>query len=211
MSFNPKKVRAEVLTHLKLKDIPTNEALPTIDKWVFKSSVEVAERIVSLYALTGLAHEADPISLKEWLSEGQLYSEIPDSEKAYFEKTLSSKDIVDLSWKQEALFAVCWSGSLVREMGLPHSECNLNKVFPQIPPEVEISDFLKTFNLRGEQQIAFQTDLHYCLHWILRHPECWGTSEWPSRLNKDVLIERRRALEWITKSSIKWEDVALDT
>jgi len=211
MSFNPQKTREEVLAYLKLKDIPTNKALPTLDKWVFKSSVEVAERIVTLYALTGLAHQADQTSLKEWLNDGGLYSDVPDSEKIYFEKVLSSKDIVGLSWKQEALFTLCWSGSIVQEIGLPHSECNLNLVFPQIPPEVEISRFLKSFNLRSEQQIGFQADLHYCLHWTLRHPECWGISEGPSRLNKDVLIERRRALEWVIKSSIKWEDVALDT
>jgi len=211
MNFNPKKIREDVLAHLKLKDIPTNKALPTIDKWVFKSSVEVAQRIVILYALTGLAHQADATALNDWLSDGGLYSEIPDSEKAYFEKTLSSKEIVSLSWKQEALFALCWSGSIIREIGLPHSECNLSYIFPHIPPEVGISDFLQTFNLRNEQQIAFQTDLHYCLHWTLRHPECWGDSEGPSRLNKDVLIERRRAFEWVTKSSVQWEDVALDT
>jgi len=170
----------------------------------------VAKRIVILYALTGLAHEADCELLRKWLLNNRLYEALLPAERLSFEKTLSRQDEIDLSWKKEALVALAWSGWLVDDLPLPFDESNLDPIFPRIPPEVDVPSFLSGFALRHEEDLYYQTDLHYCLHWALRHPEVWSAAVL-RRPRIDIVIERRHALEWLIGAADSWDDVPLDT
>lgn len=60
----------------------------------------------------------------------------------------------------------------------------------------------------GEQIIA-ACDLSYCLHWIIRDA-LLNDGELPRDLKPYVVIERRRALEWVI-SEDAWDLVSLDT
>lgn len=170
----------------------------------------MARRLVILYSLTGLAHEADAKALRQWLVENGLYEELLPSERPFFERPLSRQEEIDLSWRQEALLTLAWSGRLVEDLPLPFDEGNLGPIFARIPPEVHMSTFLSSFALRHEEELCYQADLHYCLHWALRHPESWDAST-GLRPRIDSVIERRHALEWLIGAADSWGDVPLDT
>ncbi len=204
--------RGAVLEFLQKQGFPINLPLPLLEGADFRSSREIAERIVILYALIGLAHDADAEALKEWLIENNLYSQLLPPERDFFsQNNLSEQDAMDLSWEQEALYVLAWSGALVKELALPYSECHLEEVFHKIPPEIEVAEFLQSYVLVAEEKILFQADLHYCLHWVVRHPEVWRGLTAPKRLNEDVIMERRQAFEWMINSSTSWDDIVLDT
>jgi hypothetical protein len=213
LALSPRALRGKVLAVLVSEGIPTNPRLPLLDrrsKHGLRKPSAVAERLVILYALTGLANEADAELLRQWLLENGLYEELLPSERPFFEKPLSRQDEIDLSWRQEALVTLAWSGRLVEDLPLPFDESDLDPIFPRIPPEVEVSSFVTGFALRHEEDLYHQTDLHYCLHWALRHPEVWDAST-VRRPRIDSVIERRHALEWLIGAADSWDDVPLDT
>jgi hypothetical protein len=212
-ALTPRALRAKTVAVLALEKIPTNPLLPLLDgrsRYGLKKPSAVARRLVILYALTGLANEADAKLLRQWLVENGLYDELLPSERPCFEKPLSRQEEIDLSWKQEALLVLAWSGWLVEDLPLPFSEGSLDPIFPRIPPEVEVSSFVSGFAVRHDEDLYYQTDLHYCLHWALRHPEAWDASAL-RRPRIDIVIERRHALEWLIGAADSWDDVPLDT
>ena len=212
--FDPEALRQRVASDLLALAVPVNNSLPLADAVPGHSPKEdqaAARRMVILYALTGLAHEAKPERLWQWILANEVADELTAAERDCFLKPLSKQALIDLSWKQEALFTLAWAGSLVDTLHLPVGECRLDALFPHIPPEVEIPHFLQSFRLRPLGDLVYQTDLHFCLHWVVRHPEAWGESATARRLSLDVIRERRHALEWLVGNAADWDDVALDT
>jgi hypothetical protein len=176
-----------------------------------KQPVEVAKRIVSLFALTGLANEAEPDLLLAWLATTGSDSDLSASERRLFSMPLTTQEAIDLSWRQESLFALAWSAKIVETLDFPTDKCRLETVFGDIPPEVDVSRFLADLTLRDENELYLQCDMHYCLHWALRHPEVWGETPFLGRPTLDIVMERRHALEWIVGNAQTWDDVPLDT
>ncbi len=212
--LDPAVVRERVASQLRSLAIPVNSRLPLADAVPAHPPQQpepAARRTIILYALTGLAQGARPEQLWRWLLANGLAEDLTPSERGCFHDPLSAQALIDLSWKQEALFALAWAGSLVDTLTLPVGECDLDGLFPMIPPEVETSAFLKSFQLRSLGDLIHQADLHFCLHWVVRHPEVRGESEAARRLSLDVIRERRHTLEWLVGNSAEWDEVALDT
>jgi hypothetical protein len=209
--MNAADIRIRVLRTLGDLRLPTNPQLPLIDvPPTLRPAGEVAVRILILYALTGLANGADGAALRKWLEEGDLYNELMPEERVKFEGALDESDLAEVSWRQESLYALGWAGGLVDALDLPTHECDLTLLFPKIPPEVDTQEFIRALNLRTAGEILYQADLHYCLHWALRHPAKILRSRAARQLNRDVIIERRQALEWLI-SPHRWNDIPLDT
>ncbi len=63
--------------------------------------------------------------------------------------------------------------------------------------------------MKSVSEIAKALDLAYCLHWSIRDAEIHGR-EIPRVLSPNVIIQRRKALEWMF-SEENWDEVTLDT
>lgn len=195
----PRELRSVV------KGLPVIDVRPT-EQW--KSAEDVAKRLVVLYALTGLAHDADSRKLLSWLDSESLTHDILKGERQYFSKAeLTQQDIVRLSWNQEGLYTLGWCLGLVKELPYPDGEAALDELFAVIPPRVGVDAFLARSQLVRSKDILQQADRYFCYHWILRHPECWKENV---TLNLDVVLERRRALEWVV-CPMEYDDITLDT
>jgi len=204
--------REETLRILRKHRIPAHPYLPLLDDSDFKKPEVVARRLIALYALAGLAHNVDPKELKAWLIAESLWDCVAPSERGFFDgRVFSEQEDVDLSWKQESLFTLCWSGGLTDTLDLPVGECDLTDIFPQIPPEVPCGHFVREFSLRDANAIWQQCDLYYSIHASHRHPELWEQDTYPDELRSEVIYERRRALDWLVNAQLNWDDVALDT
>lgn len=204
-------VRENTVRVLTQREIPYLPQLPLIDelpeeKW--KTAQQIARRLIVLYTLTGLSHDADSKKLLAWLESESLGDEILDDERKYFEKKeLSKKDIIRLSWNQESLFTLAWCLGLQRELPLPDREADLSSIFAKIPPQIAASKFVVQSKRIERRRILQEADLYYCYHWATRHPEKWTH---PVSLSLDVVIERRRALDWVI-SDERFNEIALDT
>jgi hypothetical protein len=205
-------IRDRNVDFLAQKGISFKGKLPFLDasqdaKW--KSSKSIAEQLVCTYALTGLAQDADPKKLFKWLESESLSCNLTDAEKGYFKKDrLSESEIVTLSWKQELVATFAWSLGIQPVLPFPNKEAQLSEIFNKIPPQVSVQHFLKNSARIESEAILQQSDLYYLCHWIMRHSDA---SKYKKVLNLDVVIERRRALEWIIGDVVAIEDVSLDT
>ena len=194
-------------------DIPIHPNLPLIDLGKPRTSKEVCERIIALYALAGLANGAAGYLLKDWLiDEGGLgFLSTHEQQLLNNYDGLNPEEINELSWKQESLYVLCWSGSLVDKVVWPTKEADLNNVFGLIPPETSFAKFFTSFNLRSFEEIAKQLDVYYCLHAAMRHPEIWIDNTQSRSLKMEAILERRQALEWVLSPSTDWDEISLDT
>ncbi len=180
--------------------------LPRIGSISLRASQTVARRIVHLYALIGLTvREVDGSAIRDWLVEHSLWDSLEDKERDFLARPdqLTGRQTIDLSWMQESIYTLCWAGELVLELPFPDAEIDIQGLFPLIPPAVAPPVFLERFQLRPRRDIMYTLDLYYHLHHAVRSGNAPGVSV-------SVVVERRRALEWLT-SAEPWYQVSLDT
>ena len=190
--------------------VRTEVPLPPIEEVdPAKTPHQVGERMVELYSLAGLANDADPQLLVEWLGEIGFNEFLTSREAEFFRHSLSRQEHIDLSWRTESLAALAWSVCLLDELALPTQVTSLDSLFPRMPPEVEYGDFASQLELRSRTALLEALDFYYCLHWLCRHRRVFS-SRFEKKLNMEVIVERRRALEWLFCEE-EWDEISLDT
>lgn len=211
MSFAPQDIRSDVIQKLRSLKKRQPLDLPLIDPFELRSGQEVAERIIVVYCLAGIGNDnnIDPAKLWAWLGECKIQRAIPKEEVGYLNgSVITETDSLQLGWLKESLFTLAWCGGLVPSLPLPYREADLTPVFSRIPPEVGADAFIQSFRLRPIQEIAFELDFYYCAHWLEKHRRMFSFDR---QFSKDVIVERRRAFEWVCAPSINWHEISLDT
>ena len=87
---------------------------------------------------------------------------------------------------------------------------NLSAVFPDLKQNEPGKAFRDRAELRAESTIIEQCDLAYSIHWAIVDTELKKTQLPAQAVEPYVVIERRRALEWMLTDEC-WEDISLDT
>ncbi|MHB8801030.1 MAG: DUF4272 domain-containing protein [Thermoanaerobaculia bacterium] len=207
------ETRERSRARLMNEGVPISHRLPLLERiGTPRGPKQVADRIVVLYALIGLAHDADPGKLLRWLRDIRCEGALEPQERGLLEKErITNEEEKRLSWLQEALVFLMWAGSLQPELGRAYGECDIDEVLPRIPPEVAVSTFRKSLVLRPIEELLDEADYLYQLHWALRHPEVWREQVLYLRFSRDVVIERRRAIEWLLHRRASWWEISLDT
>jgi hypothetical protein len=80
---------------------------------------------------------------------------------------------------------------------------------PDLKGNASSADFQSNAKLRPDEEIAAACDLAYCIHWAVRQSHLKGV-KMSGKVQPYVVVERRRALEWLLTDA-SWEEVALDT
>ena len=114
--------------------------------------------------------------------------------------------LVDISWREEALHALLWVLALVDDLP-PDQMCPRQPVYEQLAPGPGPGQ-----GARGPAHAAAQRDrgdarLLLLLHWHARKAQYHG-DVWDYEIAPGVVLERRRALEWLFQDA-RWEDVDL--
>ncbi len=208
-------IRNKVHEILRNQEIPVNPNLPDLEKElkIFKTPQDIALRIIHLYSLIGITMPKVEIEkIKKWLEVEGVFDSLENEEKRIFIETPQSNKLKkNLSWLKESLYTLIWAIKGVSELPFPNILCNLDSIFNKIPPKVPVNQFMKETNIRNKEEILFQTDLHYNLHWALKESKLSGNDKGLLlKINGDIVIERRKALEWIVSKSL-WNEIVLDT
>ena len=205
-----------VISRLEKMKIPINENLPEVEPASSRDSKAIAIRTVILSVLLAISDDKNSLLFfKDFLISEGLFSHLSSYENSLFlNKPLTERDEINLSWSQEGLYALSWCLGIFSDMSLPFGEGDLEPVFPFLPPEVDVNSFFDTSTVISEQKILEELEFYYRLHWAKRHPEAWSFQSRISKfkkLNMSVIIERRRALEWVIDSSLDWDQINLNT
>ena len=192
----------------------TLDWLPVVEISGLRNPDDVANRALVMSAMIQLVFEAPLSVIKNWIIENQLNAALSHWDRRILEAPesgLSDQDRVNLYWYIEALWALTWSGGLIPDLEIhqPVGD-NLAQLMPNIQTNENSSGFQNRFQLRPETDIQAMLDLYYRAHWYAREGSLKGFST--GVFNLDIIVERRKALEWISDTHVEdWDDVDLST
>jgi len=166
-----------------------------------------------LMALLQVYFHAPPSAISDWLRENRLLPHLSPSETALLPVSrdeLSEQQLADRFWTIEALWALAWVGSLVDDLPFDRPVGGtLASMLPDIGKREPAEPFVRSYRCRPYHDLFRQVDLHYRAHWFARHCHLRGIET--KVVDLDIILERRKALEWVLDRSTPWDEITLDT
>lgn len=186
-----------------------NPHLPLLETARVERSVEeIEDRTLVLQCVTACAYGFDRQRAMSWLEREARKELLTPVELQFLETGMGNRQ--QLMFQVEALFALAWSISLTPSLAFDkYVPETLIDVFPGLEKVESSLDFRRAARLRDQVELVEALDLAYCLHWAVRDSQLrGGRSQAP--VEPYVVVERRRALEWLFCED-PWEEITLDT
>ncbi len=183
-------------------------------EWV-RDAHSIAARCHAIAAALALQHRAPHERIRRALRDNDLERWLADREERLLrhlegDVEMDAEELhrttVDISWREEALWALMWSIELVDDMP-PDELCGRDPFYERLAPGMDPAQGRTDVLLRPLPEIAAMLDFYYCLHWHARNAQYHG-QPWNSNIAPGAVLERRRALEWLFQD-VPWEDVDL--
>ncbi len=196
-------------TRLRAVGVAIDPNLPLIDSLDEvqpRPARDAAGRACALGYIASLGFGADRDETAADLSRYHLDEWVTSRERALLDAdAISEQDRIDCTWAPEAIQALAWALGLVSLDPTRHCDEDLASNFPV---RSDPSDFIATAEIRSIRELQEEVDFHYRLHWWVRSCELSGAR---SGFDTDVVVERRRALEWLYGGCVAWDEISLDT
>lgn len=185
-------------------------------EWLRDAS-SVAARCHAIAAALALQQGAPPKRIRRALQDNDLERWLADRELRLLrhlerDLTMTPEELhetsVDISWREEALWALMWSIQLVDDLP-PDELCAGEPFYERLAPKTDPANAKADVALRPTAELASMLDFYYCLHWRARVAQYHGRM-WDHEIAPGAVLERRRALEWLFQD-VPWEDVDLGT
>lgn len=186
--------------------------LPYLDRTEPRASAEVAERALVLHAMLQIYFGAPVELIAAWIKANQLEFSLSQHARAMLtNESVTEQEAINLYWYVEALWAMVWAGQLTEDLAINQPVGgHLASLLPNLQVNEDGSGFRRRFRLRPFEEIYSMLDLYYRAHWYARDGQLNHYSTEP--FNLDVIMERRRALEWISDRQLAdWEDTPDNT
>jgi hypothetical protein len=176
-----------------------------------KSARQVAERCLAIIAVVSRAHEAPSEEVRDWLDQHDLTECLSPAEQAFVDKRdLTHEEVVDFSWRAEALAALLWAlGGIPTLMPLNvQIDLDGNPLLEVIASDP--AEFIRDAQLRPAEELdEAEADLYH-QHWRVRDAQLFG-KPMPAELDPGIVYQRRYALSWVVGWGENWDDVPTDT
>lgn len=144
------------------------------------------------------------------LNEYNVVDNLLDKEQKIFNNNYSNQDVIDVVWTYEAYWSLIWALGLIDDIKIPNDICDCKKAVTLVGDCKDYKEFKNKCKLRNIEEILDMLDLYYRYHWACVEKRI--RPETPiGVLNSDVVIERRRGLEWLISKVDDWNDISLDT
>jgi hypothetical protein len=172
-----------------------------------KSSDDVARKISALGYIIGMGYGADTKDLISKIEQYSLSDFVSpyEWERLKVPSLLTEQDKINFKWLAECVYAFTWCLSLLKLEALKQCPNNLADI---VPPRVSPDIFINGKSLRNWTELKQEADFYYRLHWFTR--ECRLTGK-KSPIGEEIIMERRRALDWVIGVSDAWDDMPSDT
>jgi len=212
--LEPLEVKAESERIIKALGGGICDWLPWLEQSNPRESTEVADRALVLHAMLQISFGAPVHVIASWIKANRLEGSLSRQDRSTLNKQpseLTEQEMTNISWYIEALWAMVWAGQLIENLSVDQPVGNnLASLLPNLQLNEDAGSFRRRFALRPFEQVYRMLDLYFRAHWYARDGDLNGYSTEP--FNLDVIMERRRALEWISDRTISdWEDTPQDT
>ena len=187
--------------------------LPHPDRAAPRSLDQLVGRALVMNALLNIAFEAPVSVIRDWTQANSLATHLSSAEQVLLTKRngeLSDQENINLYWYIEALWALMWAGSLIPDLPIDQPVGDtMASLVPNLQEAEGTDKFAGVMRLRPYGEIYRMLDLYYRAHWFTEDARINGYAT--GEISGDVIMERRKALEWLMNESINWDNVPLDT
>lgn len=182
--------------------------LPSIEHTNPRTLKDIAERALVLNAMIQLAFNAPPKFIRDWILSNGLADALAESEKFIIndpEKKLSEQEVANLEWSIEALWTLMWACGQVFDLKIHEPVGDtLAAMLPNLRNNESASDFYTKLIRRNYEELYGMRDLIYRANWYARDGKLNGYSTEP--INQDIIMERRKAIEWSCDDQQDWDN-----
>ena len=137
-------------------------------------------------------------------------NELLEKEQRLFSGNFQEQDVIDVVWIYETYWALVWALGLVDDISMPNTICDCKKAITLVGDCKTYEAFKQNCKLRNIEEILDMLDLYYRYHWATTEKRIRPETEIKD-LNPDIVVERRRGLEWLISNEYDWNDISLDT
>lgn len=131
-------------------------------------------------------------------------------EKKVFDNKLKKEELINLTWQYEAINVLAWVLGLKSELEYPDDLCDVESLMRYIAGCNNYEEFINKCKIIDIEKILDELDLEYRYHWATVEKRV-NESTNTNGLDEEIVIERRRALEWLFIEEKDWNNVSLDT
>ncbi len=189
------------------------EGLPYLNHTQTRKLEDIVDRALILNAMFQIHFGAPPQAIADWIERNSISHALSPKESDILRRDASmitDQEKIDLYWYIEALWAFLWATQLIDEMPFDRGiEDYMASLCPNLQKNEDGSKFRDKMNLRPHGELFKMLDLYYRLHWWTR--DAGLRKENTGKVNWEIIVERRKALEWVMDDQLEWDDVPLDT
>lgn len=108
------------------------------------------------------------------------------------------------------VISLVWALGLVENIDYPNQICDCEKAIMLVSTCKTYEEFKNKCKIRDIEEILDMLDLYYRYDWAVTEKRI--NPDTPiADLNPDVVVERRKGLEWLIASKEDWNEISLDT
>lgn len=214
------KKRREKNNHfLKENNITASETMPCLyedDEVSLKDTAALAQRAVACLLTVQIAcdianhqYEESIRFFKPMLENYGVLDCLNAKEQRILDGSYSTQDAIDIDWAYEAYWALCWYLGFVEDIRDGSELCDCDKAVSFLRKAASMQEFIDHCSVRSKEELLDMQDLYYRYQWAINDAKVNPASS-AGALNPSVVIERRRALEWIISEENDWYDLDLD-
>lgn len=219
----PEERRNKTIKILKKQGILVNTNLPFISSENIKlKSIENVKKRIKASMLAAMY--ACSINNGEHLGEALMFisakmgdyglsiDDFLEKEKRLLQnKEINILDVRDIGWSYEAIYSLLWAVDLISNKELINASkiCNTDRAM-SILGMITTKGYEDIPKFRSLDEILDMLDLYYCYHWACVEKKIRPDTN-IGKLNPDVVVERRKGLEWLISNVVDWNDISLDT
>lgn len=186
--------------------------LPLLDTPALRGIEAIRGRMSVLNALVNISFQAPIAVIREWLVQENLLAYLSPEEAAILAKSneqLTEQELTNLRWSLEALWAMMWATHMVPELD-PVKWCgdNMASLLPDLEQGQDNEKLARLRTVRPATELYRMLDYYYRLHWYCVDERLHGRA---ATVSESLVVERRKALEWIYNSQYEWDDVEMST
>jgi len=199
-------IRQRSLFMARRLGFPVDVSWPVVtDQKVLRDKDEVIDRMLALDAVIACASGMPPEIASDWVHEVGIEHALSPSE-AHVLAGRAEEVPAGLLDRMEALWALGWATSLFRALDFSRlSGPELAMIFGELDDARDVRALRKRCRMRRHDELCAGRDLAYCLSRGLEIADRKRLPH-PGKLQRHVVIERHRALEWLF-SEETWDDV----
>ena len=186
---------------------PTLPTLETLDELSPQSPIAVAKRAIVLSYMVGIGFGQAGERMKQPLVDYGLANAISRNELELLDsESITEQDRINCTWLTECIQSLGYCLGMTALDPFRSCDENLASCFPEA--FTDPTTFIESATLRPFDEIYFQADLHYRIHWAARNARLTG-SDCP--IKEGFIGERRKPLDWVIGVEDDWDEVPMDT